>query len=89
MVLIGASSEPEVAVYDRLHAGPWIDGTVQPEPNQWINIHATVRELERAPRLGRMPLIVITAGILQGEGACGGRAVLAAICLWYRPGQQA
>ena len=67
MVLIDASSEPEVAVYDRLHAGPWIDGTVQPAPNQRINIHATVRQLERAPRLGRMPLIVITAGILQDQ----------------------
>lgn len=65
MVLIDASSEPEVAVYDRLHAGPWIDGTVQPAPNQQINIHATVRQLERAPGLGSMPLIVITAGILQ------------------------
>ena len=67
MVLLDASSEPEVAVYDRLHAGPWIDGTVQPAPNQKINIHATVRQLERAPSLGRMPLIVITAGILQDQ----------------------
>jgi pimeloyl-ACP methyl ester carboxylesterase len=65
MVLLDASSEPEIAVYDRLHAGPWIDGTVQPAPNQRIDIHATVRQLERAPRLGRMPLIVVTAGILQ------------------------
>jgi pimeloyl-ACP methyl ester carboxylesterase len=65
MVLLDASSEPEVAVYDRLHAGPWIDGTVQPAPNQRINIHATVGELKRAPRLGQMPLILITAGILQ------------------------
>jgi hypothetical protein len=65
MVLLDASSEPEVAVYDRLHAGPWIDGTVQPAPNQRINIHATVRQLERAPSLGRMPLIVVTAGVLQ------------------------
>ena len=65
MVLLDSSSEPEVAVYDRLHAGPWIDGTVQPAPNQEINIHATVRQLERAPNLGRMPLIVVTAGILQ------------------------
>ena len=65
MVLVDASSEPEVAVYDRLHAGPWIDGTVQPAANQRIDIHATVRELERAPSLGRRPLIVITAGILQ------------------------
>jgi pimeloyl-ACP methyl ester carboxylesterase len=67
MVLLDASSEPEVAVYDRLHAGPWIDGTVQPAPNQTINIHATVRQLETAPSLGRMPLIVITAGILQDQ----------------------
>jgi pimeloyl-ACP methyl ester carboxylesterase len=65
MVLLDASSEPEVAVYDRLHAGPWIDGTVQPAPNQRINIHVTVRQLGRAPSLGRMPLIVVTAGILQ------------------------
>jgi len=65
MVLLDASSEPEVAVYDRLHAGPWIDGTVQPAPNQRINIGATVRQLERAPSLGRMPLVVVTAGILQ------------------------
>lgn len=67
MVLLDASSEPEVAVYDRLHAGPWIDGTVQPAPNQQINIGATVRQLERAPSLGKIPLIVITAGILQDQ----------------------
>lgn len=67
MVLLDASSEPEVAVYDRLHAGPWIDGTVHPAPNQKINIHATVRQLETAPSLGRMPLIVITAGRLQDQ----------------------
>jgi pimeloyl-ACP methyl ester carboxylesterase len=65
MLLLDASSEPEVAVYDRLHAGPWIDGTVQPAPNQRIDIHATVRQLQRTPSLGPMPLIVITAGILQ------------------------
>jgi hypothetical protein len=62
---VDASSEPEVAVYDRLHAGPWIDGTVWTASNQRINIGATVRQLERAPGLGRMPMIVITAGILQ------------------------
>lgn len=67
MVLLDASSEPEIAVYDRLHAGPWIDGTVQPAPNQKINIGATVRQLERAPRLGQTPLIVVTAGILQDQ----------------------
>jgi len=65
MVLLDASSEPEIAVYDRLHAGPWIDGTVQPAPNQKINMGATVCQLERAPSLGRMPLIVVTAGVLQ------------------------
>jgi pimeloyl-ACP methyl ester carboxylesterase len=67
MVLLDASSEPEVAVYDRLHAGPWIDGTAQPAPNQRINIAATVRQLRRAPSLRRIPLIVITAGILQDQ----------------------
>ena len=67
MVLLDASSEPEVAVYDRLHAGPWIDGTVQPARNQKIDIGATVRQLERAPSLGRMPLIVVTAGIVQDQ----------------------
>ena len=56
VVLLDASSEPEVAVYDRLNAGPWIDGTVQPAPNQKINIGATVRQLERAPSLSQMPL---------------------------------
>jgi pimeloyl-ACP methyl ester carboxylesterase len=34
MVLLDVSSEPEVAVYDRLHTEPWIDGTVQPAVNQ-------------------------------------------------------
>jgi hypothetical protein len=65
MVLADASSEPGVAAYDRLHAGPWIDGTVQPAHNQRINIHATVRQLEQAPSLVRIPLIVGAAGILQ------------------------
>jgi hypothetical protein len=40
-VLLDASSEPEASVYGRLRAGPWVDGTVQPAPNQRINIHAT------------------------------------------------
>jgi hypothetical protein len=65
MVLLDASSEPEIPVYDRLHAGKWIDGTVHPAPNQTIDIHATVRELLQAPSLGAMPLIVVTAGILE------------------------
>lgn len=65
LVLIDASSEPEIPVYDRLHAGPWIDGTVMPALNQKIDIHATVRQLEHAESLGSLPLVVITAGILQ------------------------
>jgi pimeloyl-ACP methyl ester carboxylesterase len=67
MVLIDASSEPEIPVYDRLHAGAWVDGNVTPAHNQTIDIHATVRELEHAPSLGSIPLIVITAGILQDQ----------------------
>jgi hypothetical protein len=39
------------------------DSSARAEPR--INIHATVGELKRAPRLGQMPLILITAGILQ------------------------
>jgi pimeloyl-ACP methyl ester carboxylesterase len=65
MVLIDATSEPEIPVYDRLHAGAWDDGTVTPAPNQRIDIHATVRELHSAPPLGATPLVVITAGILE------------------------
>ena len=67
LVLLDASSEPEIPVYDRLHAGPWDDGTVQPAPNQRIDIHASVRELERAPSLGAMPLIVVTAGVMDSD----------------------
>jgi pimeloyl-ACP methyl ester carboxylesterase len=65
LVLLDASSEPEIPVYDRLHAGAWNDGTVSHAPNQRIDIHASVRELERAPALGATPLIVVTAGVLQ------------------------
>jgi pimeloyl-ACP methyl ester carboxylesterase len=61
MVLIDVSSEPEVPVYERLKAGPWIDGTDK------IDIHATVRELHAAGDLGDMPLIVVTAGIIEDE----------------------
>jgi pimeloyl-ACP methyl ester carboxylesterase len=67
MVLIDASSEPEIPAYDRLHAGPWIDGTVTPATNQTIDIHATVHQLLHAPSLGALPLVVITAGILQDQ----------------------
>ncbi len=67
MVLIDASSEPEIPVYERLHAGPWIDGTVTPGPNQRLDMHATVHELLDAPSLGGLPLVVITAGVLEDE----------------------
>ena len=59
MVLLDASSEPEVPIYERLHAGPWIDDTDR------IDIHATVRELHAAGDLGDLPLIVVTAGQIE------------------------
>ncbi len=71
MVLLDASSEPEIPVYDRLHAGAWVDGTVEPAPNQTIDIHATVRALLHAPSLGAMPLVVVTAGILEDHWLAG------------------
>ena len=61
IALIDVSSEPEVPVYERLDAGPWIDGTDR------IDIRATVRELRAADDLGDMPLIVVTAGIIEDE----------------------
>jgi pimeloyl-ACP methyl ester carboxylesterase len=61
MVLIDVSSEPEVPVYERLDAGPWIDGTDR------VDIHATVRELHAAGDLGDIPLVVVTAGIIEDE----------------------
>jgi pimeloyl-ACP methyl ester carboxylesterase len=61
MVLIDVSSEPEVPVYERLDAGPWLDGTDR------IDIHATVRELHTAGDLGDIPLIVVTAGIIDDQ----------------------
>jgi pimeloyl-ACP methyl ester carboxylesterase len=61
MVLIDVSSEPEVPIYERLDAGPWIDRTDR------IDIHATVRELHAAGDLGDIPLIVVTAGIIEDE----------------------
>jgi pimeloyl-ACP methyl ester carboxylesterase len=67
MVLLDASSEPEIPVYERLHAGAWIDGTVEPGPNQRLDMHATVRELQSSPSLGDTPLIVVTAGILEDK----------------------
>lgn len=67
VVLLDASSEPEIPVYERLHAGPWIDGTVEPGPNQRLDMQATVRELRRSPSLGATPLIVVTAGVLEDQ----------------------
>jgi pimeloyl-ACP methyl ester carboxylesterase len=61
MVLIDVSSEPEVPVYERLDAGPWIDGSDR------IDIRATVRELHAAGDLGDLPLVVVTAGIIEDE----------------------
>jgi len=61
LVLIDVSSEPEVPVYERLDAGPWIDGTDR------IDIHATVRELRAAGNLGDTPLVIVTAGVIEDE----------------------
>jgi pimeloyl-ACP methyl ester carboxylesterase len=61
MVLIDVSSEPEVPVYERLQAGPWIDRTDR------IDIHATLRELHAAGGLGDIPVVVVTAGIIEDE----------------------
>ena len=61
MVLIDVSSEPEVPVYERLDAGPWIDRTDR------IDIDATVEELHAAGDLADIPLVVVTAGIIEDE----------------------
>ena len=61
MVLLEASSEPEVPVYERLHAGPWIDEADR------IDIHATVDELREAGDLGELPLVVVTAERIADE----------------------
>ena len=61
MVLIDVSSEPEVPVYERLDAGPWIDRTNR------IDIHATVDELHAAGDLADIPVVVVTAGIIEDE----------------------
>jgi hypothetical protein len=61
MVLIDVSSEPEVPVYERLDAGPWIDRTDR------IDIDATVGELRAAGDLDDIPVVVVTAGIIEDE----------------------
>jgi pimeloyl-ACP methyl ester carboxylesterase len=40
---------------------------VTPSPNWRVDINATVRQLERAPTLGSLPLVVITAGVLDDQ----------------------
>lgn len=59
IVLIDASSEPEIAVYRRFHAGAWVDHTSP------VAIDAMVSQLRAAPSLGSMPLLVITADELE------------------------
>src|SRR5262245_44926698 len=61
MVLVDVSSEPEVPVYDRLGAGHWTDDTDR------IDMEATVRELHAAGDLGDLPLVVVTAGVIDDE----------------------
>jgi pimeloyl-ACP methyl ester carboxylesterase len=59
LVLIDVSSEPEVPVYQRLGAGPWVDETDR------IDIRATVDELRAAGDLGDLPLVVVTAELID------------------------
>jgi alpha/beta hydrolase family protein len=61
IVLIDASSEPEIPIYERLHAGAWIDGEDK------VDIHSMVGRLHAAGDLGSTPLVVITAGILDDK----------------------
>ena len=60
MVLIDASSEPEIPVYRRLHAGAWIDGGTK------VDIDEVSDEVRHA-RLGDAPLVVLTAEVLEDE----------------------
>jgi pimeloyl-ACP methyl ester carboxylesterase len=59
LVLLDVSSEPEVPVYERLDAGPWIDRTDR------IDMDATVRELAAAGDLGDLPVVVVTAELID------------------------
>ena len=61
MVLIDASSEPEIPVYRRMHAGAWIDHTSR------VDIDAMVSQALHAPSLGSMPLVVITAAVEDSD----------------------
>jgi pimeloyl-ACP methyl ester carboxylesterase len=60
MVLIDASSEPEIPIYRRLHAGAWIDGGTK------VDIDEVSDEVRHA-RLGEAPLVVLTAEVLEDE----------------------
>jgi len=60
MVLIDASSEPEIPIYRRLHAGAWIDGGTK------VDIDEVSHEV-RHVRLGGAPLVVLTAEVLEDE----------------------
>ena len=60
MVLIDASSEPEIPVYRRLHAGAWIDGGTKVDIDE-------VSDEVRHVRLGDAPLVVLTAEVLEDE----------------------
>jgi pimeloyl-ACP methyl ester carboxylesterase len=61
LVLIDVSSEPEVPVYERLDAGAWVDGSDR------IDIHETVRELKAAGDLDDLPVVVVTAEMIEDE----------------------
>lgn len=60
MVLIDASSEPEIPIYRRLHAGAWIDGGTKVDIDE-------VSDEVRHVRLGGKPLVVLTAELLEDE----------------------
>jgi pimeloyl-ACP methyl ester carboxylesterase len=60
MVLIDASSEPEIPIYRRLHAGAWIDGGTK------VDIDEVTDEV-RHVRLGNTPLVVLTAELIEDE----------------------
>jgi pimeloyl-ACP methyl ester carboxylesterase len=60
MVLIDASSEPEIPIYRRLHAGAWIDGGTK------VDIDEVADEV-RHVRLGGKPLVVLTAELIEDE----------------------
>jgi alpha/beta hydrolase fold len=60
MVLIDASSEPEIPIYRRLHAGAWVDGGTR------VDIDEIADEV-RGARLGGKPLVVLTAELIEDE----------------------